>query len=158
MSDDSAHEQLEEIIAYYKCQREPSAQENLVALLREIQGLLNCIPEDVQEAVSNALSVKRTVITHLIKLYPSLTASPSRIQITVCLGPRCISANAQEILNDIRNAICQKPFRLTIQNCLKQCGTAPNIRIGNDLYQSVKKEDIEQILQKYQDIHVGQIS
>ena len=42
-------EKLNEIIEYYSSQPQPASQENLVAMLREIQDLLGCIPLGVQE-------------------------------------------------------------------------------------------------------------
>ena len=149
MSYDSLQEQLDEILEYYKNQKDPSSQENLIALLREIQELLTCIPEDIQQEISTALNVKEAVITRLIKLYPSLTSSPSLHQITLCLGPRCSAKQAQELLNTVKKAIRQKPFRFRTQNCLKQCPTAPNMRIDKDLYTNVSADQIEEILSKY---------
>lgn len=142
-------EELNQIICYYASQPHPGNQENLVALLREVQELLGCIPVDVQEDISAALSLKPIVIRQLIKLFPSLTSAPRRHKITVCTGPACGAARSELLLDTLREAIRDKPFILTVKNCLKQCRTAPNVRIGDDLYPSVKPEEIPDILKHY---------
>lgn len=140
---------LHEIIRYYCSQPHAGDQENLVTMLREVQELLGCIPVDVQEDISAALSLKPIVIRQLIKLFPSLTSAPRRHKITVCTGPACSAVGSDLLLDALREAIRTKPFTLTVKNCLKQCRTAPNLRIGDDLYASVKPEDIPDILDRY---------
>lgn len=147
--DEQQQETLNEIIGYYCSQPQAGNQENLVAMLREIQELLGCIPIDVQEDISAALSLKPIVVRQLIKLFPSLTSAPRRHKITVCTGPACSAAGSALLLDALREAIRGLPFTLTVKSCLKQCRTAPNLRIGGDLYESVKPEQIPGILSRY---------
>ena len=125
-----------------------SGQENLVDLLREIQLELGCIPEDVQEQITQVLAVKQTVIRTLIKLYPSLSSSPPRQKITLCVGPSCRTYQA-ELEDAILACISGKPYLLTVRNCLKQCGTAPNLQIGNQHYPHVRPEDIAGLVKQH---------
>ena len=148
-NEETQQDELKEIIEYYGSQPRAESQENLVAMLREIQELLGCIPMDVQEDISAALSLKPIVIRQLIKLFPSLTSAPRRHKITVCTGPACSAAQSGLLLDSLREAIRSKPFTLTVKNCLKQCRTAPNLRIGDDLYPSVTPDEIPGILSHY---------
>ena len=148
-NEETQQDELKEIIEYYGSQPRAESQENLVAMLREIQELLGCIPMDVQEDISAALSLKPIVIRQLIKLFPSLTSAPRRHKITVCTGPACSAAQSGLLLDSLREAIRSKPFTLTVKNCLKQCRTAPNLRIGDDLYPSVTPDEIPDILSHY---------
>lgn len=148
-NEETQQDELKEIIEYYCSQPRAESQENLVAMLREIQELLGCIPMDVQEDISAALTLKPIVIRQLIKLFPSLTSAPRRHKITVCTGPACSAAQSGLLLDSLREAIRSKPFTLTVRNCLKQCRTAPNLRIGDDLYPSVTPDEIPDILSHY---------
>lgn len=148
-NEETQQDELKEIIEYYGSQPRAESQENLVAMLREIQELLGCIPMDVQEDISAALSLKPIVIRQLIKLFPSLTSAPRRHKITVCTGPACSAAQSALLLDSLREAIRSKPFTLTVKNCLKQCRTAPNLRIGDDLYPSVTPDEIPDILSHF---------
>lgn len=149
MLSEENQKQVSELLEYYKNQENPSSQDNLVALLREVQELLNCIPEEIQQEISDSLQVKTAVITRLIKLYPSLTSAKSLHHIHLCLGPRCSAQQSQELLNAVKKAIQQKPFHVQTQNCMKHCSTAPNMSIDEDFYPGVKLEDLEKILMKY---------
>lgn len=154
MTDNTRHDEtqqdaLNEIIGYYCQQPNAGNQENLVAMLREVQELLGCIPMDVQEDISAALALKPIVIRQLIKFFPSLRSAPRRYKITVCTGPACSSAQSGILLDALREAIRNKPFTLTVRNCLKQCRTAPNLQIDGDLYTCVKPGDLPEILGRY---------
>lgn len=140
---------LDEIFSYYCSQPAAASQENLTAMLREIQELLGCIPADIQEDIADALSVKPIVIRQLIKLFPSLTSAPRRHRITVCTGPACNADQSGLLLDILRKAIQGKPYALTTKTCLKQCRTAPNMKIDEDFYASVQPEDIPDILSRY---------
>ena len=141
-------EELENIINYYKksC---PLDQETIVELLREIQDLLGCIPEDIQDEVATSIGVKPIIINQIVKRYPSLTSKANEHTITLCLGAQCSKRQAAELLNKLKTEIVGKPFQLKTQNCLKHCKTGPNLRINDDLYSFVKPEEINTILKKY---------
>lgn len=149
MNDETTQHVLDEILAYYCSQPDAANQDNLVAMLREIQEQLGCIPADVQEDIANTLAIKPIVIRQLIKLFPSLTSAPRRHRITVCTGPSCNESQSGLLLEALRQSIHKKPFILTTKNCLKQCRTAPNMKIDEDFYASVRPEDIPDILGHY---------
>lgn len=149
MNDETIQQTLDEIQSYYCSQPDATSQENLVAMLREIQDLLGCIPADIQEDIADALGLKPIVIRQLIKLFPSLTSAPRRHKITVCTGPACSADQSGLLLDALRQAIHGKPFTLTTKSCLKQCRTAPNLKIDEDFFASVQPEDIHDILNRY---------
>ena len=72
-------EEIREIIDYYSGQRNPQEQENIVAMLREIQETEGCISMNVQEEAAEALGVKPSVLSCIIKRYPSLKEATARI-------------------------------------------------------------------------------
>lgn len=149
MNSEDTQPVIQEIIEYYASVKDAASQENLVALLREVQETAGCIPLDVQEDIASALSVSPAMIRQLIKLFPSLTSAPRRHKITVCTGPACSAGGAAPLLEAVRESIRDKPFLLTVKNCLKQCRTAPNLQIDNDFYANVKLHEIEDILKQY---------
>lgn len=141
-------EKLEEIIEYYASQPDPGAQENIVAMLREIQGACGCIPQYVQERAAERTGVKPSVIACIIRMYPSLKAAKYRHEITACSGPRCGAKGGGEILRVLRKELnIQKDgssadgtILLRTQNCLKRCPTAPNLIIDGTLYTHLTPE------------------
>lgn len=144
--------ELMEIFNYYKSQKNPESQEQLVSLLREVQELYGCIPEDIQEAISSEFGVKQAVISSIIKLYPSLRSSQKRSRIVVCTGNSCKSQEAQQILDAVRNELKTEAggrFILSVKECIKNCRTSPNMQIDGDLYTKVKPREVGEILKRY---------
>ena len=68
--------EIKEIIEYYAGQKEPKDQENLTAMLREIQETEGWIPSEACRMAAEKLGVKESVLNCIIKLYPSLKAAP----------------------------------------------------------------------------------
>ena len=82
-------EEIKEIIEYYAGQKEPKDQENLTAMLREIQETEGWIPSEACQMAAEKLGVKESVLACIIKLYPSLKAAPYVHEILLCTGERC---------------------------------------------------------------------
>ena len=131
-------EQLQELLTYYKSIRETGGQELLIALLREIQSLCGAVAA-------------------LVKRLPGLNAAPYAHRIVVCTGPRCAAKGGAAVLKAFETALGIKAgqvtddgrFLLDTQNCLKQCGSAPNTRIDNDLFKQVAPDLVPEILAQY---------
>ena len=79
-------EEIREIIDYYSNQRNPQEQENIVAMLREMQEAEGCITMKVQEEAAEALGVKQTVLSCIIKRYPSLKEAAYAHEVVLCTG------------------------------------------------------------------------
>lgn len=150
-------ETLEEILRYHTGVQ-PGNQEEVNTLLREIQELYGCVPLHAQERAAALLGVKPSYIAAVIKRIPSLRGDASRHRIIVCTGPRCLAKKGFEILRSVETLLGIEPgqttadgrFRLDTQNCMKNCGASPNLRVDSDLYPAARPEDVKAILEKYQ--------
>ena len=91
---DTMKEEIREIIDYYSKQRNPQEQENIVAMLREIQEAEGCITVKVQETAAEALGVKRSVLSCIIKRYPSLKEADYAHEVVLCTGKSCQCKNS----------------------------------------------------------------
>ena len=148
--------ELQEILDYYKGQSNSKEQDTLVAMLREIQELMGCIPVDVQKRIATEFDVKQSILATIIKLYPSLKSVNYKHRIIACSGARCGAKDGGAILMAIRKELgIEKDglskdgnFYLTVQNCLKQCKTAPNFYIDGVLYHNVKESEVSKILKE----------
>ena len=136
----------------------PSAKQALlIALLREIQSLCGCIPPAAQAAAAAAMKTAPAAVAALVKRLPGLNAAPYAHRIVVCTGPRCAAKGGAAVLKAFEMALGIKAgqvtddgrFLLDTQNCLKQCGSAPNTRIDNDLFKQVAPDLVPEILAQY---------
>ena len=150
-------EMLTEIISYYQSLRNPKEQENLVAMLREIQEEMGCVPKDIQARIAREFEVKESVIACIMRLYPSLREAAYEHRIILCSGERCAKKDGNEIIRAVRAELMPDAgglsrdgrFLVSVQNCLKHCKTSPNMMVDGDLYTHIKAADIPRILKKY---------
>ena len=101
----------------------------------------------------------KSLIAALVRRVPGLTSAAYRHRIVVCTGPRCSAKGGTALLRAVENALGIAPgettpdgcFRLETRNCLKQCGSAPNLTVDQTLYASVRVEDIPNLLKRYRE-------
>lgn len=149
-------EEIREIIDYYSGQRNPQEQENIVAMLREIQETEGCISMNVQEEAAKSLGVKQSVLSCIIKRYPSLKEAAYSHEVVLCTGKSCQCKNSMEILEAVKKKFgiskdgisADGSFYLTTRNCLKQCRTSPNMLLDGELYTNLTKEKAVSLLEK----------
>lgn len=149
-------QQLIEILEYYKSQPDPQQQENLVAMLREIQEVVGCIPADIQNRIAQEFDVKVAIISKIIKLYPSLKSSNFKHRIVACSGARCADKEGGQIYEALKKELevdkdglsKDGTVYVTTQNCLKRCKMGPNIYIDGEMYSQLKPSDIKELIQK----------
>lgn len=141
-----------EIMSYYAGQKDAGSQENAVSALSEVQELYGYIPREKLAEMAEALGVKESFLVQLVKLYPRFKKAPYRHCITVCTGARCGSNGASAVFDAVLKAAEAQGdgiFKIQMKECLKECGTAPNIKVDEDWYHGVKPEEIDSILGKY---------
>lgn len=145
---------LRGIFAYYAARPDRAAQESIVAMLREVQEVLGCVPGSAQLAAAEAAGVRPSYIAAILKRYPSLKPAPWRHCVTVCTGPRCAGQGAAALLAAARRQLSADRAGLSAdgrvllrtQNCLKQCRTAPNILVDGALHSRVTPEKLAALL------------
>ncbi|MDO4323974.1 MAG: NAD(P)H-dependent oxidoreductase subunit E [Lachnospiraceae bacterium] len=154
--------QLEEIFSYYDKAEKPAQQDEIISLLRELQELCGFISPEAKRRAADTLDVKETVLTCLIRRFPSLKEADYQHTVTVCTGERCGKKQSMEVLRAVKQelqidekTVPGKPMLskngrilLKTQNCLKQCRTAPNLMIDGEIYRQVKPEDVPELLSK----------
>lgn len=144
--------QLQEMMDYYGSQPDAGSQENIVALLRETQEAYGYVPSEKIDGMADRLGVKAAVFRQLIKLYPSFKKAPYNHIVTVCTGPRCGQKGSDGVIEAVLGAVKVREngyFKINVKECLKQCGTSPNIMVDGDLYSNVKPAEVASILDRY---------
>ncbi|MDO5345353.1 MAG: NAD(P)H-dependent oxidoreductase subunit E [Lachnospiraceae bacterium] len=155
--------QLEEIFSYYGSAGNGQDQETLVSLLREIQELYGFISPEIRKRAADTMGVKESVLTCLIRRFPSLKEADYQHTIVVCTGERCGRKQGEDIIRTVagklgidEKGLCKKGQMLSpngkvllkTQNCLKQCRTSPNLMIDGTVYRQIKPEDVAEIIRK----------
>lgn len=154
------NKRLEDIFSYYDKIDKPAQQDEVVDLLREIQEVCGFISPEMKQRAADTLGVKETVLTCLIRRFPSLKETDYQHTVTVCTGERCGRKRGMAIYQAVKKELQIKEGNsfgipmlskngkvlLKTQNCLKQCRTSPNLMIDGKVYRHVKPEDVPDLL------------
>nr|WP_317348875.1 NAD(P)H-dependent oxidoreductase subunit E [uncultured Blautia sp.] len=152
MDQKNKQEQLQEIFSFYK--KQSGDQENYRAMLEELQEVYGFLSEEILKQAAEALHIKVTVLSCLVKYSSTLKLAPYQHKIVACTGERCGNKNGLYLLNKLKqelkidkNGLSEdKKILLSTQNCLKHCKTSPNIMIDGELYTHMTEERIMELL------------
>lgn len=151
---DDKEKQTEEIFQYYSSLTDRGSQENIVAMLRELQEVNGYIGPALKEMASAAAGVKPAVIQVILKRYPSLKPAPFFHEIVVCTGRSCFGKGRGELLQELRKRLDIRKNGITAdgrvcvrtRNCLKNCKAAPNAMVDGVLYSGITVDEIIKIV------------
>jgi len=152
---DSRTQKLQEIIEKYKDTRGA-----LIPVLHEAQELYGYLPLEVQKAISEGLNIPLTEIYGVVTFYAQFSLKPKgKYRINVCMGTACYVKGAQLILDKLQEKLgihvgdCTEDGKFSLEacRCVGACGLAPVMMINDDVYGRLVPDQIESILEKYQD-------
>ena len=135
-------------------------QGNLIMILHRVQEEMGYISNEAVAEVSEKTGLPVARIHGVVSFYSFFrTTPPGRNQISVCLGTACYLKGGQELLDEIHRILNLRQddvltvdglFSVESVRCIGCCGMAPVISINGEVYGRVTKEQIPQILAKYQ--------
>ena len=132
---------------------------SLIMILHKIQETFGYIPRTAAEKVSKVTGIPLARIYGVITFYHFFkTTKPGKYKISVCLGTACYLKGGQELIEEARNILSLSEgevtedglFSIDPVRCVGCCGLAPVITIGNDVYGKVTKDQLPDIIAKYQ--------
>ena len=130
----------------------------LMLSLQHAQDVFGYLPKEILEIISRKLSIPMAEIYGVATFYSQFSFIPTgKNKISVCLGTACYVKGAQSILEEIETQLGIKSgettkdevFSIASARCVGDCSIAPVILVNEDVYAKVKKEDITEILAKY---------
>lgn len=133
--------------------------EPLISILQDIQSEFGYLSFDNLNYISETKDISLEEIYSVATFYNQFKLEPKgKYEISICLGTVCYVKGSDDILEEItkilgiKNGECTKDlkFSLDTTRCLGCCSMAPAIKINNDIYGFVKKEEIRNILNKYE--------
>ena len=131
---------------------------NLIPILHEIQEKVGYLPLEVQEYISEKLTVHLSRIYGVVSFYSFFSINPKGDHtIGVCMGTACYVKGAEDILDNIKDELnCDVGetsedgrFTITITRCLGTCSIAPVIMIDDKVYGHVTTNQVPKILAEY---------
>lgn len=139
-------------------QEKKEVQGALMPVLQEAQVVFGYLPLEVLQMISNILMIPMSEIYGVATFYSQFSFIPKGENIiSICLGTACYVKGANTILEEIEKQLGIKAgdttfdlqFSINSTRCLGDCSLAPVLTINEDVYAKVKKENVKEILQKY---------
>lgn len=130
----------------------------LMPSLQHAQDVFGYLPKEMLEIISKELSIPMAEIYGVATFYSQFSFVPTgKNKISVCLGTACYVKGAQSILEEIESQLgivsgettVDEVFSIAAARCVGDCSIAPVILVNEDVYAKVKKDDITEILAKY---------
>lgn len=152
---DEQIERFDAVLEKYKGDRT-----NIMVVLQETQEIFGYIPEVSVKIMAETLNIPESEIFGIITFYSQFSLTPkAKYNIDVCLGTACFVLGAQEIMDKILDKLQVKVGQMTKDGkwivtscrCLGCCGLAPAITINGEVYGKLKVEDIDKILDSFED-------
>lgn len=143
------------------CRRYKDVPSPLMLVLSEVQKEYGYIPLEVQEIISDELSIPVSEIYGVVTFYSFFSLKPKgRYVIGVCLGTACYVKGGQNILDKFEDLLKIRPgqttedglFTLDALRCIGACGIAPAISVNGKVYPKVKLSDIPGLIKRYREM------
>jgi NADH:ubiquinone oxidoreductase subunit E len=154
-TDEELYSQLDEILIEYI--DKPGA---LIPVLQITQRIFGYLPEEALKKISLKLNKPYSEVTGVVTFYSFFSTQPrGKYMIRVCLGTACyvrggkevLSALKKELMIDVGMTTSDKLFSIDVGRCFGACGLAPVIMVNDEVYQRVKPEKINEIVNEYRE-------
>ncbi|MGN0703077.1 MAG: NAD(P)H-dependent oxidoreductase subunit E [Lentihominibacter sp.] len=148
--------QLKTIVDKYK-----DTEGSLIQVLHEAQELYGYLPLEVQREISELMNIPLAEIYGVVSFYTQFSINPKgRFKVNVCMGTACYVKGANEVLDKFRTRLSidvgecteDRRFSLDACRCIGACGLAPVVTINDDVYGKLTPDDVDAIIDKYEEL------
>lgn len=148
--------ELQKIVNKYK-----DTKGSLIQVLHEAQEVYGYLPLEVQREISILMNIPLAEIYGVVSFYTQFSINPKgKYKINVCMGTACYVKGASEVLDKFRTRLSidvgecteDQKFSLDACRCIGACGLAPVVTINDDVYGKLTPDDVDGILDKYEEL------
>jgi NADH-quinone oxidoreductase subunit E len=132
---------------------------SLIMILHKTQETFGYISRQAAERLSRLTGIPLARIYGVITFYHFFkTTKPGKYKVSVCLGTACYLKGGQDLIEEARSILGIAPgavtedglFSIDPVRCVGCCGLAPVITVGADTYGKLTKDQLPEIIAKYQ--------
>ncbi|RPH57297.1 MAG: NADH-quinone oxidoreductase subunit NuoE [Chloroflexi bacterium] len=137
---------------------DPRTRAKLLAALYLAQEQYGWLSPEAIQRVANRLELSAGQVYSTASFYTMFRLEPQgKYLVQVCEGLSCyLAGGAEPIIQHIARKLKVKPgettpdgkFTLEVVQCLAACGTAPALRINDELYENLTLESIDELLER----------
>ncbi|MGB9521307.1 MAG: NADH-quinone oxidoreductase subunit NuoE [Anaerolineales bacterium] len=141
--------------------RDPQKRAMLLAALYIAQEQFGWLSDEALQRVADRLDLPIGKVKATASFYTMFKLEPQgKYRIQVCEGLSCyLVGGAEPIIEYVKNKLNLQPgattpdgkFTLEVVECLAACGSAPVMKINDELYEHLTYADIDRIIEELQD-------
>lgn len=145
--------EIKKIISAY-----PKDRHYALAVLQDIQGKFNYIPEEGLNYLAEYLDIPVSQLYAMATFYKALSLKPKgKHIIKVCNGTACHIRGALNLVTGLQRELNIEPgettkdgqFSVELVNCLGACALAPVMLVDETYHNRLKLEDVKEVIAKY---------
>lgn len=132
----------------------------LIPVLHEAQDVYGYLPLEVQRTIAEKLNIPLAEVYGVVSFYTQFSINPKgKYKISVCMGTACYVKGSSDVLDKFRTRLSidvgecteDQKFSLDACRCIGACGLAPVVTINDEVYGKLTADDVDDILDKYED-------
>ncbi len=137
---------------------DPAKRAMLLAALYIAQEQYGWLSQEAIHRVASRLDLSPGQVYTTASFYTMFKLQPQgRYRIQVCEGLSCyLVGGAEPVIEHVAGRLGLRPgettadgkFTLEVVQCLASCGTAPALRVNDELYENMTGEKIDELLEK----------
>lgn len=145
-------------VSHGKMVRDPKKRAMLLAALYIAQEQFGWLSEEAIERVAERLRLSPGQVRATASFYTMFKLEPQgKYRIQVCEGLSCyLVGGAEPIIEYVSRKLNIRPgettadgrFTLEVVQCLAACGSAPALKVNDDLYENMSLEEIDRLLER----------
>ena len=137
--------------------RYPTARAAVLPMLWLVQEQEGWVPPEAVATVADNLGMRAGEVHEVMSFYTMFRRRPQALnRIELCQGLCCRMRGADEILEHVKTRLgveegCATDdgrFHISTSHCLGMCGTAPSMMVGDECYEDLTVEKVDEILRK----------
>ncbi len=132
----------------------------LMPVLQKAQDIYGYLPIEVQKIVATEMDIPLEKIYGVVTFYSQFSLMPKgKYKISVCLGTACYVKGSGDIYDKliqklgIKGGECTADGKFSLEacRCIGACGLAPVMTVNDDVYGRLTVDQVQNILDKYND-------
>ena len=131
----------------------------LIPVLQTAQNLFGYLPEKALRIIGKELKKPYSEVAGVVGFYSYFSTVPKgKYTVRVCLGTACYVRGGQDVLRALQNELDigiggttpDRKFSLEVGRCFGACGLAPVVMVGDQTFQRVKPNNVDEILKSFE--------
>jgi NADH-quinone oxidoreductase subunit E len=132
---------------------------NLIMILHRVQHEFTFIPREAAERLARDLEIPLAKIYGVMTFYHYFkTTKPGKHRLAICMGTACYLKGGQQLVEEAESILGIKGhevtpdglFSIDAVRCVGCCGLAPVLMVGDEVYGKLAKDQVAEIIAKYQ--------